>query len=161
MNVIHTWRRLVGISAVVLAIFVLATTNGPSVSADAAEQVVFSGVGFASEGDWQRPVGFWIWCSAEANGPYAADNECNGSMYVYSQHITVHVDGSITENPDGTYTMSVASRKPGVLEAVLSNLKAEPSHGPTNTLVFDVTTAAGTAHGASDSAVVNVTGPGD
>ena len=54
MNVIHTWRRLVGISAVVLAIFVLATTNGPSVSADAAEQVVFSGVGFATEGRLAR-----------------------------------------------------------------------------------------------------------
>ena len=58
-NVIHTWRRLVGISAVVLAILVLATTNGPTVSADAAAQVVFSGVGFAT-GRLGKVVGFWI-----------------------------------------------------------------------------------------------------
>jgi hypothetical protein len=160
-TVILTRRRLVAILAVVIAIFALAVTNSTRVSADGAEQIIFSGVGFASQGDWQGPVGFWIWCIDEGNGPYAEHNVCSGAMYVYSQAITVHVDGSVTENGDDTYTMTVSSRKPGVLDAVLHNLDAELNHGPSNLVEFDVTTAAGTAHGVSDSAVVNVTGPGD
>src|ERR1043165_9687384 len=74
-----------------------------------SEQVVFSGVGFADAGDWQSPVGFWIWCQPEGTGPYGQDRACAGAMYVYAQAITVGVHGNITENGDDTYTMNVAS----------------------------------------------------
>jgi hypothetical protein len=121
--------------------------------------VIFSGVGFADTGDWTGPVGFWIWCIDEGNGPYAEDKECKGAMYVYSQAITVHVDGDVTELGDDTYRMDVLSQKAGVLSATLHNLSDDS--GPNNVVEFEVTTAAGTASGTSDNAVVRVTGPGD
>ena len=58
-----------------------------------------------------------------------------------------------------TPTMDVTSRKPGVLEATLHNLSE--GRGPNNTVEFTVTTGAGTSSGASDNAVVRVTGPGE
>jgi len=82
-------------------------------------------------------------------------------MYVYAQAITVGVHGQITENGDDTYTMRVSSNKPGVLQATLHNLSDDLTSGPRNDVEFTVTTDAGTASGVSDTAVVNVTGPGD
>ncbi len=129
--------------------------SGPS------EQVIFSGVGFADTGDWQGPVGFWIWWQAEGTGPYGQNHACAGAMYVYSQQITVGVDGQVTEEADETYTMNVFSNKGGVLEATLHNITDHLEQGPNNTVEFSVTTAAGTSGGASDTAVVRVTGPGN
>ena len=124
-----------------------------------SEQVIFSGVGFADTGDWQSPVGFWIWCQPEGTGPYGQGRACAGAMYVYAQQITVGVGGQITENGDDTYTMNVSSHHEGVLSATLHNLSADLVNGPANEVEFTVTTAAGTASGISNTSVVQVTGP--
>ena len=144
---------LVSIALIIGASAQTGAASGPS------EQVIFSGVGFADNGDWQGPVGFWIWCQAEGTGPYAQNHVCAGAMYVYSQQITVGVSGQVTEEADETYTMNVSSHKPGVLEATLHNLSDVLENGPNNTVEFSVTTAEGTSKGASDTAVINVTGP--
>jgi hypothetical protein len=146
---------LLSIALVLLAPEQKGFASGPS------EQVIFSGVGFAANGDWEGPVGFWIWCQADGTGPYGQHRVCAGAMYVYSQAITVHVDGEATEELDETYTMSVSSRKPGELSATLHNVTDDLEKGPNNTVQFSVTTAAGTSSGESNTAVVNVTGPGD
>ena len=132
-----------------------------SIASGPSEQIIFSGVGFAADGDWEGPVGFWIWCQAEGTGPYGQHRVCAGAMYVYSQAITVHVDGQVTEEADETYTMDVFSRKPGVLSATLHNVTDDLENGPNNTVEFTVTTAEGTSSGESNTAVVKVTGPGD
>jgi len=132
-----------------------------SIAGGPSEQIIFSGVGFAADGDWEGPVGFWIWCQAEGTGPYGQHRVCAGAMYVYSQAITVHVDGQVTEEADETYTMNVFSRKTGVLSATLHNVSDDLENGPNNIVEFSVTTAAGTSKGESDTAVVNVTGPGN
>jgi hypothetical protein len=157
-NRARRWRSFIGFIAVAIMIVSLGF-SGNRAAAEPAEQVIFSGVGVANTGDWQGPIGFWIWCIDEGNGPYAEHKVCSGAMYVYLQGITVHVDGEVSEEQDDTYTMDVASRKPGVLSATLHNLTEEL--GPTNTVEFTITTAAGTASGESNNAVVRVTGPGD
>lgn len=143
----------------VLGFLTFSNQRRAAAAAAPSEQVVFSGIGFADTGDWQGPVGFWIWCQPEGTGPYGANHACAGAMYVYEQHTTVGVRGQITENGDDTYTMNVASGHPGVLSATLHNLSADLVNGPANDVEFTVTTAAGTASGASDSAVVQVTRP--
>jgi hypothetical protein len=149
--------RTIAILIVALIVSVLPFEVVKTASAEPSEQVIFSGIGFADTGDWQSPVGFWIWCQDEGNGPYAG--RCAGAMYVYAQGITVHVEGTVTEEADDTYTMNVTSEKPGVLEATLHNLSEDS--GPNNTVEFTVTTAEGTSSGDSGNAVVLVTGPGD
>jgi len=154
--------RLIGLLALLTIMLALASSSREGFAAnEPSEQVVFSGVGFADTGAWQSPVGFWIWCQAEGNGPYGQDHECAGAMYVYAQGIVVGVDGEVTEEADETYTMSVASRKAGVLAATLHNLSDELNSGPNNSVEFTVTTAAGVSSGVSNTAVVRVTGPGD
>jgi hypothetical protein len=150
-------RRMIAVLIVALTVAVLPFGVVKTASAEPSEQVIFSGIGFADAGDWQSPVGFWIWCQDEGNGPYAG--RCAGAMYVYAQGITVHVDGTVTEEADDTYTMNVTSRKPDVLEATLHNLSEDS--GPNNTVEFTVTTGEGTSSGDSTNAVVRVTGPGD
>jgi|ERR1041384_3140780 hypothetical protein len=140
-----------GFAAVVLCGTPRAATQTNSHS----EQVVFSGVGACPE---FGPVGFWIWCEADSENPY--QGECNGAMYVYSQHITKGVQGMITEDEStGAYTMSVFSRDT-TLTAMLTN---EPpvKKGPKNTVDFTVTIPAGSCEGSSSTAVVNVTGHED
>jgi hypothetical protein len=153
-------RLIVPLFLLMIGLILIAPVQKSSASGP-SEQVIFSGVGFAGNGDWQGPVGFWIWCQPEGTGPYGQHDVCAGAMYVYSQAITVYVDGQITENPDDTYTMTVSSRKPGVLSATLHNATEDLENGPNNIVDFSVTTAAGTSLGESDTAVVNVTGPGD
>lgn len=153
------WRILLGITLMALVIVALGLSGNRTRAAEPSEQIVFSGVGFAEEGDWTGPVGFWVWCINEGTGPYAENHVCQGAMYVYEQGITVHVDGQVTEESDDTYTMDLHSKKSGVLSATLHN-QGDDS-GPTNTVDFEITTAEGTASGASTSAVVRVTGPGD
>jgi hypothetical protein len=154
--------RSVGCFAVLTIILALASSSRTGLAANApSEQVIFSGIGFADTGAWQSPVGFWIWCQAEGHGPYGEEHECAGAVYVYFQAIVVGVDGEVTEEADETYTMNVASRKAGVLEATLHNLSDELNPGPRNSVEFTVTTAAGVSGGTTDTAVVKVTGPGE
>jgi len=153
------WRIVLGITTMALIIVALGFSGNRTRAAEPSEQIIFSGVGFADEGDWNGPVGFWVWCINEGTGPYAEHHVCQGAMYVYEQGITVHVDGEVTEEQDDTYTMDLHSKKPGVLLATLHNLEDE--RGPTNTVEFEITTDEGTATGASENAVVRVTGPGD
>jgi len=124
-----------------------------------SEQVVFSGTGFGTFDGTPTPVGFWIWCEAESENPYAG--ECAGSMYFYALRITKHVidaeEPGIVENADESYTMHVASTD-GSVDCFLTN--EEPTrNGPRNTV--DVECGAPAGSGTSTRAVVKVTGPGD
>jgi len=152
-------RSVAALIAPIIVLFVVAL-SGTTANAQASrhsEQVIFSGVGFAGEGDWASPVGFWIWCEADSANPY--QGQCNGAMYVYFQLITTGVSGTVTEGPAGIYTMHVTSNKgASVLEAFLVNDDA-PVKGPRNGVNFMVTTQAGTSSGSTATAVVNVTGP--
>jgi hypothetical protein len=137
-----------------------ASGNRTSAASEPAEQVIFSGVGLADDGDWVSPVGFWIWCAAEGEGPYADNHVCSGAIYVYAQGLTKGVHGFAEENPDDSYTMTVFANDGSNFSAELTN-EVPVSKGPRNTVSFSVTTNAGTSSGASHNSVVNVTGPGD
>ncbi len=151
-------RQVVVVLAMTTMTLALAATAGiRNAAAEPSRQVIFSGIGVANQGDFISRYGFWIWCAAEGNGPY--EGACAGSVYVYRQGITVGVHGFVTEEADGTYTMHVFSNHAGVLSSTLHNVSADLVHGPRNTVEFDVTTAAGTSHGESNSSVVVVTGP--
>lgn len=127
-----------------------------------SEQVVFSGI--AAIGSTFRnasPVGFWIWCEAESNNGYAG--ECNGAMYFYALGITRHVSDvedttSIEEFGDEQYRIRLKSTTDNSIDCTLESLAA-PVHGPHNRVHVSCTSPAGTAD--SNTAVVNVTGPGD
>ena len=126
-----------------------------------SEQVVFSGV--ATTGSTFQngsPVGFWIWCEAESDNPYAG--ECNGAMYFYALGITEHVTDvedvtSIEEFGDEQYRIRVQSED-GSIDCTLESA-AEAVHGPRNTVTVTCQSPSGSA--VSNDAVVNVTGPGD
>jgi hypothetical protein len=127
-------------------------------TAEAAEQIVFSGTGSGTFDGTETPFGFWIWCEdEEANNPYA--EECNGAMYFYGLGITKGVKGDVEEISEGVYEMTVASRKGSFVSCQLRNvlLDDEPTSGPTNTVQVDCTTPSGS--GQSTNAVVVVTGP--
>jgi hypothetical protein len=122
-------------------------------AANNSEQVVFSGlVADTTSG----PVGFWIWCEADSNNPYAG--ECNGAMYFYGLHITKHVIDAAppSEGAEGVYTLSVTSTD-GQVSCTLSNTTA-PVHGPHNTVMLSCTSPA-VLQGSTNNAVINVTGP--
>lgn len=158
-----TGRKLFSLFAI--AVFSLAFTpiGSKTAAAEPSEQVVFSGIGVATQG-FVSTFGFWIWCSAEGNGVYAEFNACRGSVYLYRTNLTVGVNGFIEEEDDGTYTMRVFPNQPNVtpdfLAAGLRNLSPELQHGPNNTVIFNVFTSAGISIGRSTTAVVIVTGPG-
>ena len=142
---------------ILFGVIALGCQNANAQASKHSEQVVFSGVGFAGDGDWASPVGFWIWCEADSANPYLG--RCNGAMYVYAQLITTGVNGTISEGPDGIYHMHITSNQgASVLEAFLVN-EGAPVRGPRNGVDFEVTTPAGTSSGFSDTSVVNVTGP--
>ena len=152
------WRRLIGLSAFLTLVvaFGLPVSRG-SAAAGPAEQVIFSGVGFAGDGDWQSPVGFWIWCQPDGNGPYVG--ACAGAMYVYAQGLTKGVNGFIEDGAEeGEYIMTVSANDGSTFSAELSN-ELPLRRGPKSTVDFNVTTPAGTSAGSSTNAVVNVTGP--
>jgi hypothetical protein len=155
-------RILIGLSAALVIVVGLSLPGSRSSAAvEPAEQVIFSGVGFADDGDWAGPVGFWIWCIDEGTGPYAENNVCTGAMYVYSQALTKGVHGTVEENPDDSYTMTVSANDGSTFSAELTNATLPVQRGPNNTVEFTVTTPAGTSSGSSDNSVVRVTGPGD
>jgi hypothetical protein len=125
----------------------------PAAAANNSEQVVFSKTGAFSE--TLGPFGFWIWCEADSGNPY--QGECNGSMYFYAFGTPRHVmDGSISEGPDGIYTIHVVSAD-GFIDCTLTNT-APAVHGPNNTV--SVTCSAPVVGSATAAgSVVNVTGP--
>jgi hypothetical protein len=127
-------------------------------SAEAAEQIVFSGTGFGTFDGTETSFGFWIWCeSEEANNPYA--EECRGAIYFYALGITKGVEGDVEELSEGVYQMTVMSRKGGSVSCMLTNALTddEPTSGPTNTVDVNCTTPSGS--GQSTNSVVVVTGP--
>ena len=135
--------------------------GGPRLNTNAgsthfSEQVVFSGVAFLNSTFPNGvPAGFWIWCEADSQNPYAG--ECNGSMYFYQLGITRHVEGEITEPSDGFYQMKVSStRDQAIVNCVLTN-QALAVRGPKNPVLVSCNTPGG--HATSPNAVVNVTGP--
>ncbi len=140
------------VMVLLLAVTISQTTRARA--ANNSEQVVFSGVGFSPSAN--TPVGFWVWCEADSSNPYLG--ECNGSMYFYALHITKHVDGEITEGPDGIYHMAVLSRD-GSVSCTLVNAATPPTSGPTNTVNITCTAPVSFTDGQSTNAVVNVTGP--
>ncbi len=125
-------------------------------SAQHSEQVVFSGAGEGTFDGTDTPFGFWVWCEADSANPYAG--ECNGAMYFYALHLVKHVEGGVSEGPDGIYNMNVFSSD-GSVACNLHNESATPSHGPQNTVMVDCSAPSGS--GSSTNAVVNVTGPED
>lgn len=162
MNFIRTRsrRKVVALVAIAMIVLSLTATGGKTSAAasERAEQVIFSGIGIAREG-FVATVGFWIWCAAEGNGPYAENHTCKGALYVYRLGLDLGVHGYITKEADGTYTMHVFSNKEGLLEATLHNVSADVQHGPNNTVEFDVFTEAGLSRGNSTDSVVIVSGP--
>ncbi len=140
---------------VVVALLMLWGTSGSvAQAANNSEQVVFSGTGFSAT---IGPFGFWIWCEADSSNPYVS--ECNGAMYFYALFPTMptkHVDGTISEGPEGIYTMRVASRD-GSVACTLKNEATPPTPGPTNKV--SVKCCKPSFSGESTNAVVNVTGP--
>src|SRR5712692_6590275 len=126
------------------------------IASQPSEQVIFSGTGIFNETSSLAgsPFGFWVWCEANSQNPYAG--ECNGTVYVYALHLTKHVDGEITEPSDGFYVMTVASRD-GSISAMLRNLNQAVT-GPHNTIDATFVTPA-VGDGTSTTAVVSVTGP--
>jgi hypothetical protein len=149
---------IVGGVAVVLAACADQNPTDPTAAtlkqADAmnSEQVVFSGE--AEIGTFGGDVGFWIWCEADSQNPYAG--ECNGAMSFDSQKLTRHVEGEITEPSEGIYVMTVSSTRDGAVSCTLTN-SAEAVSGPHNTVLITCTKPSGTA--TATDAVVNVTGP--
>ncbi len=150
---------LAAVAAIALAVNVIDSKKAAA-SSEPASQVIFSGIGVARQGFVSR-VGFWVWCAADGNGPYAQAHACAGSVYVYRNNVTVGVQGFITEEADGTYTMRVFSNHPGELSATLHNVDPDPLQGPQNTVEFEVETEAGLSIGESTTSIVNVTGLGN
>ena len=159
-----TGRKLFSFLAIVVFSLAFTPIGTKTVSAEPAEQVIFSGIGVATQG-FVSTIGFWIWCSAEGNGVYASFNACRGSVYVYRSNLTVGVNGFVEEEDDGTYTIRVfpnqPAKHPDFLAAGFRNLSPEIQHGPNNTVIFNVFTSQGISIGRSTDAVVNVTGPGN
>jgi hypothetical protein len=157
------WRKIVGLLALVTIIVAITASGAKSAAAPgSSEQVVFSGVGFAEAGDCSTPVGFWIWCEADSENPYAG--RCSGAMYLYFRGITKGVNGTISEGPDHIYTMTVHSNDGVISSATLTNGSATITRGPTNWVDFSVTAPCGgsptTVSGSTGpTAVVRVTGP--
>jgi len=152
------WRRLIPLCVLLTLVITFGlSTSRSSASTEPSEQVIFSGVGFAGDGDWQGPVGFWIWCQPEGTGPYVG--VCAGAMYVYSQGLTKGVHGFIADGAEeGEYIMTVSANDGSNFSAELSN-ELPLRKGPKSTIDFTVTTPAGTSSGSSTNSVVNVTGP--
>jgi hypothetical protein len=80
-------------------------------------------------------------------------------MTFSGERLTRHVeDASIVETSDGIYRIQVTSTRDDSIACTLTNA-AEPVHGPRNTVRVECQTPSGSA--TSNTAVVNVTGPGD
>ena len=119
-----------------------------------SEQIVFSGTGNSTLG----PFGFWVWSQdADSSTPY--HGEAAGALYLYALGITSGVEGEVEETSEGIYQITVESRRPGGIDAILTNA-GEPVHGPHNTVNVTFSSPQ-SGSGQSTTAVVNVTGPSD
>lgn len=146
--------RLPLLLALIAAIAALGLVAGLPAAAQPSnsEQVVFSTSGASSASLGQ--FAFWIWCEADSNNPY--QGECNGSMLFSSLGAGKHVmDGSISEGPEGIYTINVLSTD-GSINCTLTNT-APAVRGPNNTIMVSCSSPSGSA--TVTGAVVNVTGP--
>lgn len=134
--------------AAVLAVFAATASAQPSNS----EQVVFSKTGAFSPS--LGPLGFWVWCEADSENPYAG--ACQGSVYLYAFGTPRHVSGFITEGAPGIYTMHLWSSDQSIA-CELTNT-AQAAKGPTNSIWVSCTSpVSGTA--LATGSIVNVTGP--
>lgn len=164
MNINRTRRGRKVFSLAAIAVITLAFTTIPavrSVSAEASEQVVFSGVGVTNNGLFE--VGFWIWCNPEGNSPIYT-GACRGSIRLSGEEPATPVAGFVVENPDGTYVLRVFSIKANsfLVAAAFHNADPTPAHGPNNLVQFGILVSpGGQSNGVVPDAVVNVTGPGD
>lgn len=155
-------RRRLGLVVGVIAALVAATLlqgTGALAQPKNAEQIIFS-----TPGDFSGPLapfGFWVWCEDEdAGNPYAG--VCQGSLYFYALGMVSHVAGSVEENADGTYTMSVVSTSgtPGSnISCELTNETA--NRGPTNNVFTECTDPIDNTGNPeiTPNSVVVVTGP--
>ena len=163
MNILTNRRSRKVVSLAAIALFTIAFTVVPaarSASAEASEQVIFSGEGVTTDG---LEVGFWIWCMSEGNGPNYT-GACRGSILVHDGGPAQGVAGFIVELPDGTYVARVfgTNAKKSVVAAALHNVDPEPASGPNNLVQFGLLLTDGVNRiGTSPDSVVNVTGPGD
>ena len=140
--------RLALAVSLAVAVPVAMLSLAPAAGAEGKEQIVFSGTGSGSFGDF----GFWVWCAVE--GPPHYEDECNGAMYFYDLGLVKHVTGEASEPAEDVYQMDVESRD-GSVECTLMN---EPPilHGPRNTV--DVSCSSPAGMGSSMNAVVVATG---
>lgn len=149
----------------------LVTSSGAvrGVSANSAEQIVFSGQ--TPEGAWTTTgatnvddVGFWVWCEhKKANNSYAG--ECDGSVNVgdLSRGVSgqVHMDGDLDEHimdvasKDGSLVCTLSDDDPAFDEGT-SDTEVPHTQGPTNRVYVSCTTPTGVA-GYLDGAVVRTT----
>jgi hypothetical protein len=97
--------------------------------------------------------GFWIWCEADSENPYAGN--CQGSMYFYGLGLTKHVTGHVSEPSEHSYVMVVSSSD-GKVACSLTNVPPIKS-GLRNTV--NVSCAAPAGVGVSPNTVVHATGP--
>jgi len=140
-------RRVTIVLAV--ALLALGVTSGMA-SAQSAEQVVFSIRPTFVEG--LGPLGFWIWCQPEGNGPYVG--ACAGNIYLYGATKPEQVLGyaSISEPTEGIYTISINTPD---ISCTLTNETPSP-HGSGQKI--DVSCTSPFSGSGTVTGVVNVTG---
>src|SRR5215467_6652176 len=101
-------------------------------TAQNSEQVIFANTDNPNPGKSQTATfvytnlnpedkffGFWIWCEADSENPYAGS--CQGTMYFYGIALTKHVSGNISEPTPHTYVMVVSSSD-GSIACSLTNV---------------------------------------
>jgi len=153
-RVIAALRPLV----VAAALALLVASAGTARAANNSEQVVFSGTASGAFGGGTSQVGFWIWCEAESDNPYAG--QCNGAMRFDALHLVKHVGDiegqvSISEPTPDHYVMHVRSSD-GSVDCTLANTPPITT-GPTNRVDVTCTAPAGSA--TTRFAGVKATGP--
>jgi hypothetical protein len=151
-------RAILFFALTLVAIAAMPALGAGQGEAHHSEQVVFSGTGTGTFDGTDTPFGFWVWCEAESDNPYAG--RCNGAMYFYALGITRSVKGTNSEvgEDSDVYTMVVSSTD-GAVACSLTNPNGPSNHGPSNEV--DVVCGSPSGTGTSTTAVVNITHPPD
>jgi hypothetical protein len=167
------------IKKVGLCVALLLCVSISAISANNAEQLVFSKTGglmplTGNSIATDTPLGFWIWCAGQAapgsNGGYQNANACQGSMYFYAlSKPAKHVIGQATEGASGIYTMHVVE---GTAAELFSNTlhpsftctltNTTPNGGDSvqvSCIFIDPALGGGVGSATVTGAIVNVTGP--